>query len=72
MTTATTLVEVMMAGERERILMQKVRERLAMAAWCERAGLIELADAYGAMAANKLAQVVRMAPVYKFRKDEQS
>lgn len=43
-------------------LMGEVRRYLALAAECEGARQIELADACGAIAANKLARVCRRHP----------
>jgi hypothetical protein len=48
-----------MSEHTERLLLE-MRVRLAQAAYCERRREIDLADAYGAVAANKLAQVIRI------------
>ncbi len=42
-------------------LLREMRVRLGQANLCERRGEIELADAYGAVAANKLARAIRIA-----------
>ncbi len=41
-------------------LMRECRVKLGQAEMCERSGEIELADAYGAVAANKIAQAIRI------------
>ncbi len=47
-------------NERAEELMREVRVKLGQAHMCERRGEIELADAYGAVAANKIAQALRI------------
>jgi hypothetical protein len=42
-------------------LLRDMRAKLRYADHCERVGLVELADACGAVAANKLAQAIRIA-----------
>lgn len=42
-------------------LMREVRVRLGQAHLCERRGEIDLADAYGAVAGNKMARAYRIA-----------
>ena len=52
-------------------LLRRVRTLLSMAHVHERSGNIQQADAYGAMAANKLTQVVhRNRVVYQFKKEQ--
>lgn len=49
-------------AERAEMLMREVRVRLGQAYLCERRGEHEMAEAYGASAANKIAVVLRITP----------